>query len=53
MKKCVWLPPELVAQIEFLEWTEGGEAHAALAYAKWFYDWDWPTAEREFKAAIK
>ncbi len=23
MKKCVWLRPELVAQIEFLEWTEG------------------------------
>jgi DNA ligase D-like protein (predicted ligase) len=23
MKKCVWLRPEAVAQIEFLEWTEG------------------------------
>jgi bifunctional non-homologous end joining protein LigD len=22
MKKCIWLQPELVAQIEFLEWTE-------------------------------
>ena len=22
MKKAVWLRPELVAQIEFLEWTE-------------------------------
>jgi ATP-dependent DNA ligase len=22
MKKCVWLRPELVAQIEFLEWTD-------------------------------
>jgi DNA ligase D-like protein (predicted ligase) len=22
MKKCVWVPPELVAQIEFLEWTD-------------------------------
>ena len=22
MKKCIWLRPELVAQIEFLEWTE-------------------------------
>jgi bifunctional non-homologous end joining protein LigD len=22
MKKCVWLRPELVTQIEFLEWTE-------------------------------
>jgi ATP-dependent DNA ligase len=24
MKKCVWVRPELVAQIEFLEWTESG-----------------------------
>jgi bifunctional non-homologous end joining protein LigD len=24
MKKCIWLWPELVAQIEFLEWTESG-----------------------------
>ncbi len=24
MKKCVWLQPELVAQIEFLEWNESG-----------------------------
>ena len=23
MKKAVWLRPEAVAQIEFLEWTEG------------------------------
>jgi len=22
MKKCIWVRPELVAQIEFLEWTE-------------------------------
>ena len=22
MKKCVWVRPELVAQIEFLEWTD-------------------------------
>ena len=22
MKECVWLRPEVVAQIEFLEWTE-------------------------------
>jgi len=22
MKKCVWVRPEVVAQIEFLEWTE-------------------------------
>jgi ATP-dependent DNA ligase len=23
MKKCVWVRPELVAQIEYLEWTDG------------------------------
>jgi len=30
-----------------------GEAHAAQAYAEWFYDRDWPSAEREFKRAIE
>jgi tetratricopeptide (TPR) repeat protein len=28
------------------------EAHVALGYAA-FFDWDWPTAEREFKRAIE
>ena len=28
------------------------EAHAALGYVQWFYDWDWLGAEREFKRAI-
>ena len=28
------------------------EAHVALAYAA-FFDWDWPSAEREFKRAIE
>ena len=23
MKKCVWVRPELVAVVEFMEWTEG------------------------------
>ncbi|MEY2556698.1 MAG: hypothetical protein QOE34_123 [Verrucomicrobiota bacterium] len=30
-----------------------GEAHAALAYVTFFYDWDWAGAEREFKRAIE
>jgi hypothetical protein len=30
-----------------------GEAHVALADAEWFYDWDWPSAERGFKRAIE
>ena len=25
------------------------EAHASLAYAKFYYDWDWPGAEKEFR----
>src|ERR1700694_2602301 len=29
------------------------EAHAALAYAVFFADWDWSRAEREFKRAIE
>ncbi|MFL6583635.1 MAG: tetratricopeptide repeat protein [Chthoniobacterales bacterium] len=29
------------------------EAHAALAYVTFFYEWDWPAAEREFKRAIE
>src|SRR5260370_835569 len=30
-----------------------GEAHASLAYVTFFYDWDWSTAEREFKRALE
>jgi adenylate cyclase len=30
-----------------------GEAHASLAYVTFFYDWDWPAAEKEFKRAIE
>src|ERR1700680_4596512 len=29
------------------------EAHAALAGAQLFYDWDWPSAEREVKRAVE
>jgi ATP-dependent DNA ligase len=32
MKDCVWLRPELVAQIEFAEWTPDGHLrHASFA----------------------
>jgi ATP-dependent DNA ligase len=32
MKQCRWLKPELVAQIEFTEWTEGNQLrHARFA----------------------
>ncbi len=29
------------------------EAHASLAFVKFYYDWDWPGAEIEFKRAIE
>jgi TolB-like protein len=29
------------------------EAHSSLAYAKMLHEWDWPTAEREFKRALE
>ena len=28
------------------------EAHTALGWVHWAYDWDWPGAEREYKRAI-
>lgn len=32
MKKCVWVLPEVVAQVEYLEWTEGDHLrHAKFA----------------------
>ena len=32
MKKCVWVRPELVAWIEYLEWTDGDHLrHAKFA----------------------
>ncbi len=29
------------------------EAHGALGWVKWIYDWDWPGAEKEFRRAIQ
>ena len=48
------LPKAKAAAMKALELDKTlGEAHAALAYAEWFYGWDWSTAQREFKAAIE
>jgi serine/threonine protein kinase/Tfp pilus assembly protein PilF len=48
------LPKAKAAAIKALELDKTlGEAHAALAYAEWFYDWDWSAAQREFKSAIE
>jgi adenylate cyclase len=30
-----------------------GEAHSRLGYLTWLYEWDWPTAEREFNYALE
>jgi serine/threonine protein kinase/Tfp pilus assembly protein PilF len=47
------LPKAKAAAMKALELDDTlAEAHAALAYAA-FFDWDWPTAEREFKRAIE
>jgi DNA ligase D-like protein (predicted ligase) len=35
MKKCVWLRPELVAQIEFLEWTESDHLRHSKFVGLW------------------
>lgn len=29
------------------------DAHASLAFVHFYYDWDWPAAEREFKRALE
>jgi TolB-like protein/Tfp pilus assembly protein PilF len=48
------LPKAKAAAMKALELDETlGDAHAELASAEWFYDWDWPSAEREFKRAIE
>src|SRR5215469_13000395 len=48
------LPKAKAAATKALELDKTlGDAHAALAIVEWFYDWDWSTAEREFKAAIE
>jgi len=47
------LPKAKVAAMKALQLDDTlAEAHAALANAA-FFDWDWPSAEREFKRAIE
>jgi eukaryotic-like serine/threonine-protein kinase len=47
------LPKAKAAAMKALQLDDTlAEAHAALAYAA-FFDWDWPSAEREFKRAIE
>lgn len=30
-----------------------GEAHSSLGWMTWRYDWNWPTAEKEFRLALE
>jgi eukaryotic-like serine/threonine-protein kinase len=47
------LPKAKAAAMKALQLDDTlAEAHAALAYAA-FFDWDWPSAEREFTRAIE
>ncbi|MCX6626949.1 MAG: protein kinase, partial [Candidatus Solibacter sp.] len=47
-------PKAKAAAIKALEIDENlAEAHAALGYIKFNYDWDWLDSEREFKRAIQ
>jgi len=47
------LPKAKAAAMKALQLDDTlAEAHAALAFAA-FFDWDWPSAEREFKRAIE
>jgi len=48
------LPKAKAASMKALELDDMlAEAHASLATAELFYDWDWSRAEREFKRAIE
>jgi serine/threonine protein kinase/Tfp pilus assembly protein PilF len=48
------LPKAKAAAMKALELDDMlAEAHASLAIAELFYDWDWSRAEREFKRAIE
>jgi len=48
------MPKAKEAALQALAIDDGrSEAHAALAYVTFFYDWDWPGAEKEFKRALE
>lgn len=47
------MPKARIAAQRALEFDPSlGEAHAALAFVNWMYDYDWMTAERGFEKAI-
>jgi len=47
-------PKAKAAAMKALELDDSlAEAHAALARAQYYFGWDWPSAEREFKRAVE
>jgi len=47
-------PQAKKAAAKALELDDGlAEAHAAMAYVKTYFDWDWAGAEREFRRALE
>jgi serine/threonine-protein kinase len=47
-------PKARAAAIKALELDDKlAEAHTVLGSVNFFYDWDWPSAEREFKRAVE
>ena len=48
------MPKARAAALKALELDPDlAEAHTSMALVKFFYDWDWPGAEAEFKRAIE
>jgi eukaryotic-like serine/threonine-protein kinase len=55
-----WVPPqdayvkarEALGKALELDHTLG-EAHSSLGWLSWRYDWNWPTAEKEFRYALE
>ncbi len=53
MRSSEAMPKAKAAAVKALEMDESlGEAHATMGLIANNYDWDWPTAEREYKRAI-
>src|SRR5512143_975910 len=48
------LPKARAALVRAIELDESlAEAHAAIAYVRAYYEWDWRVAEQEFKRALE
>jgi TolB-like protein/DNA-binding winged helix-turn-helix (wHTH) protein/Flp pilus assembly protein TadD len=49
-----WFPKAKASALKAVELDSSlAEAHAALGYVLFYYDWDWAAAERELKGAIE